>query len=82
MQADLDRHNGQIFRSRAGASAMDGRARRRRVALRRRVRPLIGAIDVNLMRQANLRATGGGKDSSPAVVVRWMLEKIGARAGK
>jgi osmoprotectant transport system permease protein len=51
-------------------------------ALADALRPLIGAIDVELMREANLRATGGGKDSSPAAVARWMLEKIGAREGK
>jgi osmoprotectant transport system permease protein len=32
--------------------------------------PLIGAIDVNLMREANLRATGA--DASPAEVARWL----------
>lgn len=32
--------------------------------------PLIGAIDVNLMREANLRATGAG--ASPAEVARWL----------
>jgi len=32
--------------------------------------PLVGAIDVNLMREANLRATGAG--ASPAEVARWL----------
>jgi len=37
---------------------------------------------VTLMREANLRATGGGKDSSPEAVARWMLEEIRSRQGK
>jgi len=32
--------------------------------------PLVGAIDVNLMREANLSATGAG--ASPAEVARWL----------
>ena len=48
----------------------------------RALRPLVGAVDVTLMREANLRATVGGADSSPEAVARWMLEKIGARKGK
>jgi glycine betaine/choline ABC-type transport system substrate-binding protein len=46
------------------------------------LRPLIGAIDVGLMRAANLRATGGGGDTSPEAVARWMWEEIGRRKGK
>jgi osmoprotectant transport system permease protein len=34
--------------------------------------PLIGAIDVNLMREASLRATGAGAGASPAEVARWL----------
>ena len=36
--------------------------------------PLIGAIDVNLMREANLRATGA--NASPAEVARWLWGEI------
>jgi osmoprotectant transport system permease protein len=35
-----------------------------------------------LMREANLRATGGGGDSSPEAVARWMWKEIGRRKGK
>jgi len=45
------------------------------------LRPLIGAINVDLMRAANLRATGGGGEASPDAVARWMLEEIGRRKG-
>jgi len=51
-------------------------------ALSDALRPLVGAIDVALMREANLRATGGGDDSSPEAVARWMWEEIGRRKGK
>jgi osmoprotectant transport system permease protein len=51
-------------------------------ALADALRPLIGAIDVELMRAANLRATGGGGDSSPEAVARWMLEEIRSRQAK
>jgi osmoprotectant transport system permease protein len=40
--------------------------------------PLIGAIDVTLMRQANLRASGAD-NASPAEVARWMWGEIGKR---
>src|SRR5262249_44522540 len=36
--------------------------------------PLVGAIDVTLMREANLRATGAG--ASPAEVAKWMWGEI------
>src|SRR5205807_8168054 len=36
--------------------------------------PLVGAIDVNLMREANLRATGAG--ASPAEVARWLWGEV------
>src|SRR5262249_56694 len=48
--------------------------------------PLVGAIDVTLMREANLRATGAG--ASPAAAARWLWggvekkKKDGLRAGK
>jgi osmoprotectant transport system permease protein len=51
-------------------------------ALSDALRPLVGAIDVELMREANLRATGGGEGSSPEAVARWMWEEIGRRKGK
>jgi osmoprotectant transport system substrate-binding protein/osmoprotectant transport system permease protein len=50
-------------------------------ALIEALRPLIGAIDVTLMRAANLRASSGGDDASPEAVARWMLEEIARRKG-
>ena len=41
------------------------------------LRPLVGAIDVALMRGANLRAAGAG--SSPDDVARWLWDEIGKR---
>ena len=41
--------------------------------------PLVGAIDVKLMREANLRANGQGGDSSPEAIARWMWDKIGQK---
>jgi len=38
------------------------------------VKPLIDAIPVNLMREANARASGG---TSPDAVARWLSEKLG-----
>jgi osmoprotectant transport system permease protein len=38
------------------------------------LQPLIGAIDVNTMREANLRAAGSG--ASPAEVAKWLWEEI------
>ena len=43
------------------------------------LRPLIGAIDVSLMRAANLRVAKGGNDSSPEAVARWLWEEIQSR---
>jgi osmoprotectant transport system permease protein len=45
-------------------------------ALRDALRPLVDAIDVNLMRDANLRATRGNGDASPEAVARWLSEEI------
>jgi osmoprotectant transport system permease protein len=45
-------------------------------ALADALRPLIGAIDVSLMREANLRAARGGRDGSPEAVARWLWERI------
>ncbi|HXW24938.1 MAG TPA: glycine betaine ABC transporter substrate-binding protein [Xanthobacteraceae bacterium] len=44
-------------------------------ALKDALAPLIGAIDVNLMRAANLRATGGA-NASPAEVARWLWREM------
>ena len=38
--------------------------------------PLVGAINVDLMRAANLRADGKGGDSAPEAIARWMWSKI------
>jgi osmoprotectant transport system permease protein len=46
------------------------------------VRPLVGAIDVDLMRAANQRATSGQGDRSPGAVARWMSEQIGRKSDK
>jgi osmoprotectant transport system permease protein len=43
------------------------------------LRPLLGAIDVDLMRQANLRATTGTADASPDAVARWLWQEIEKR---
>ena len=43
------------------------------------LRPLVDAIDVGLMRGANLRATRGGDDASAEAVGRWMWEEIRKR---
>jgi osmoprotectant transport system permease protein len=38
--------------------------------------PLVGAIDVALMREANLRVAKGGEASSPEAVARWMQQRL------
>jgi osmoprotectant transport system permease protein len=43
------------------------------------LQPLVGAIPVTLMRQANLRASSGGADASARAVARWLGEKIGKK---
>jgi osmoprotectant transport system permease protein len=43
------------------------------------LRPLVGKIDVSLMRAANLRVAKGGNDSSPEAVARWLGERMGDR---
>lgn len=40
------------------------------------LRPLIGTIDIDLMREANLRASGDGPDSAPEAIARWMWREI------
>jgi osmoprotectant transport system permease protein len=48
-------------------------------ALRTALQPLLGAIDIATMREANLRAAGNDATSSPAAVARWLWDKIGKR---
>jgi osmoprotectant transport system permease protein len=48
-------------------------------ALRGALQPLLGAIDISAMREANLRASGNDSTSSPDAVARWLWEKIGKR---
>ena len=47
-------------------------------AMRAALQPLVGSIDVELMRAANLRATGGS-NASPAEVARWLWSEIERR---
>jgi osmoprotectant transport system permease protein len=44
--------------------------------LKAALQPLLGKIDIGLMREANLRASGSDAESSPAAVARWMWAKI------
>ncbi len=46
-------------------------------ALLAALKPLTGAIDVTLMREANLRA---GQSQPPEQVAKWMAEQMAARA--
>ena len=48
-------------------------------ALIEALRPLIGAIDVDLMRQANQRATTDTANASPDAVARWLRQEIEKR---
>jgi osmoprotectant transport system permease protein len=41
------------------------------------LRPLIDAIPVEAMREANLRAASGGNDGAPPQVAKWLWNKIG-----
>ncbi len=45
--------------------------------LRSALQPLLGSIDLPLMRAANLRAAGNDATSSPESVAKWMWERIG-----
>jgi len=45
------------------------------------LQPLVGAIDVTLMREANMRGTGGG-NASPDAAARWLWSEIQGIAGK
>jgi osmoprotectant transport system permease protein len=47
--------------------------------LRTALQPLLGAIDISAMREANLRAAGNDSTSSPSAVARWLWEKIEKR---
>ncbi|MEH6951175.1 ABC transporter permease/substrate-binding protein [Nitrobacter sp. NHB1] len=47
--------------------------------LRAALQPLLGKIDIGLMREANLRASGNGADSSPTAVARWLWDKVGKK---
>jgi osmoprotectant transport system permease protein len=40
------------------------------------LRPLIGAIDVKLMRAANLRAAGGKDAATPEAAARWLWDQV------
>jgi len=48
-------------------------------ALRSALAPLLGRIDISVMREANLRAAGGNGASSPDAVARWLWEMIDKR---
>jgi osmoprotectant transport system permease protein len=48
-------------------------------ALREALTPLLGAIDIATMREANLRAAGNDAASSPDAVARWLWQRIGKR---
>jgi len=43
------------------------------------LQPLLSRIDIDLMREANLRASGNDADSSPTSVARWLWQRIGGR---
>ena len=45
-------------------------------ALLAALRPLVDAIDVTLMRAANLRASGGDNRSSPGEAARWLWDQV------
>jgi osmoprotectant transport system permease protein len=46
-------------------------------ALKAALKPLLGRIDIEAMREANLRASGNDATASPDAVARWLWEKIG-----
>jgi osmoprotectant transport system permease protein len=48
-------------------------------ALRDALQPLLGKIDIAVMREANLRAAGNDATSSPDAVAKWLWEKIGTK---
>jgi osmoprotectant transport system permease protein len=48
-------------------------------ALRDALQPLLGKIDIAVMREANLRAAGNDATSSPDAVAKWLWEKVGTK---
>ena len=40
------------------------------------LKPLIGAIDVKVMREANLRASGGKDALTPEEAARWLWQQV------
>jgi osmoprotectant transport system permease protein len=48
-------------------------------ALQGALAPLLGRIDISVMREANLRAAGGDGASSPDAVARWLWDKTGKK---
>jgi osmoprotectant transport system permease protein len=46
-------------------------------ALRAALTPLLGRIDIAIMREANLRASGNDANSSSDAVAKWLWDKIG-----
>jgi osmoprotectant transport system substrate-binding protein/osmoprotectant transport system permease protein len=48
-------------------------------ALQAALKPLLGRVDIEDMREANLRASGNDAASSPDAVARWLWDKIGKR---
>jgi osmoprotectant transport system permease protein len=48
-------------------------------ALQAALQPLVGRINIDVMREANLRASGNDADSSPASVARWLWRQVGGR---
>src|ERR1700743_3068826 len=48
-------------------------------ALRAALQPLLGRIDIAMMRAANLRAAGGNAEASPSEVARWLWAQISKR---
>ena len=51
-------------------------ARANDAALDAALRPLIGAINVDIMREANRRAGSGDATASPEAVARWLSGQI------
>jgi osmoprotectant transport system permease protein len=45
-------------------------------ALQAALRPLLGRIDIDTMREANLRASNNNADSSSTSVARWLWQRI------
>jgi osmoprotectant transport system permease protein len=43
------------------------------------LQPLVGAIDVSVMREANLRSASGAADAAPDTVARWLWDEVQRR---